>query len=220
MVNLDFGHTPGGWQVSISAMLSALPDFGLAALFLITWIKPDAIGESMVSYLVVVMLLEFIIVHSSGFMGHIMIGDGDKKNRGIALVGLGLFYTLFVGAFAVSSREWWPLAAFWGMTLNRVLFILLGQAPDGKEKELLQKSWAVGAMFYVLSVTVTVIAPVPEFGITSDVIRSLGFDSDGLWVEQPEHALACGVLYFSAVALSELYGHRWLKRSSVTSSSH
>lgn len=197
--------------ISLSAVLPALPDFALAALFLLTWIMPEAIDEGMVSYLVVVMLMEFIIVHSSGFMGHVMISDGNKKKRGLTLVGLGLFYSVFVGAFALGSGEWWPLAAFWGMTLNRILFILLGQAPGGKEKELLQSSWAIGAMFYVLSVTVTVIAPIPQLGITPGVVKGLAFNSDGLWVEQPEHAIACGVLYFFAVALSELYGHRWLK---------
>jgi len=211
MDNLRGSQTTGQRQISLSALLSALPDFGLATLFLITWITPDAFDEKMVSYLVLVMLMEFVIIHSSGFMGRVMIGEGDRKKRGLTLVGLGLFYTLFVGGFALSFEAWWPIAAFWGMTLNRILFILLGQVPKEEEKILLQKSWAVGALFYLGSVFLTVFAPIPELGISWEVVRDQEFTSEGLWVEDPEHAIACGFLYFSAVAVSELYGHRWLK---------
>ncbi len=211
MDNSTFHHPPAEQQVDPGAIFSSLPDFAFAALFLITWITPDVFDEKMVSYLVLVMLMEFIIIHSSGFMGRVMIGEGDRKKKGLTLVGLGFIYTLFVGGFALSFGEWWPVAAFWGMTLNRTLFILLGQVPKGEEKMLLQKSWAVGALFYLGAVFLTVLAPVPELGITWEVVREQEFTSEGLWVEEPEHAIACGFLYFSAVALSELYGHRWLK---------
>lgn len=211
MDNSTFHHPPAEQRIDPGAILSSLPDFAFAALFLISWTSPNAFDEKMVSYLVLVMLMEFVIIHSSGFMGRVMIGEGDRKKRGLTLVGLGFFYTLFVGGFALSFGEWWPVAAFWGMTLNRILFILLGRVPKGEEKMLLQKSWAAGALFYLGAVFLTVLAPVPELGITWEVVREQEFTSEGLWVEEPEHAIACGFLYFSAVALSELYGHRWLK---------
>jgi len=31
-------------------------------------------------------------------------------------------------------------------------------------------------------------------------------------VEQPRRAVALGFLYFTAVATSELFGHRWVKK--------
>lgn len=211
MDSSTFHHTPAEQRIDRGAILSSLPDVAFAALFLISWISPNAFDEKMVSYLVLVMLMEFVIIHSSGFMGRVMIGEGDKKRKGLTLVGLAFFYTLFVGGFALSFGEWWPVVAFWAMTLNRILFILLGQVPKGEEKILLQKSWAAGALFYLGAVFLTVLAPVPELGITWEVVREQEFTSEGLWVEEPEHAIACGFLYFSAVALSELYGHRWLK---------
>lgn len=192
MDNLRGSRTTGQRQISLGALLSALPDFGLAALFLVTWITPDAFDEKMVSYLVLVMVMEFVIIHSSGFMGRVMIDEGDKKKRGLTLVGLALFYSLFVGGFALSFETWWPLAAFWGMTLNRILFILLGHAPEGEGKLLLQKSWAAGALFYLGSVFLTVLAPIPELGITWEVVRDQEFSVEGLWPEDPEHAIACG----------------------------
>lgn len=202
-------ETPGG-QFSFSTLLSALPDFGLAVLFLLTWIEPMVFDERMVSYLVLVMLMEFIIVHSSGFMGFVMVGDGDKKKRSLQLLGLGVFYTLFVIGFAVGFGEWWPVAAFWGMTANRILFILLGQVPKEEEKQYLAKSWAVGVLFYVLFAMITVMLPVPEFGITREVVWAQEFTSEGVWVEEPQTAIAFGFLYFFAVGLSELFAHRWL----------
>ena len=51
------------------AVINAAPDFGLSGAYLITWFYPTAFGEHFVVHIMLVMLLEFIIVHSSGFMG-------------------------------------------------------------------------------------------------------------------------------------------------------
>ena len=47
-------------------LVTALPSAALAVTFLITWIAPYTFGEQVVRRLVLLMLLEFIIIH--GYM--------------------------------------------------------------------------------------------------------------------------------------------------------
>ncbi len=56
----------------------------------------------------------------------------------------------------------------------------------------------------------TVVLLMPAFGITGEVIRAQAFTTDGLWIDQPQRALAFGFLYFVSLGISELVSHRWL----------
>ena len=58
----------------------------LAAMYLVTWISREALGGDMLRYLVYVVLLEFIIIHSSAFLGLITFAKarfrpGFYRNR-------------------------------------------------------------------------------------------------------------------------------------------
>jgi hypothetical protein len=194
---------------TIAHLFSALPSFFLGGMFLITWIAPDAFEEKMVSYLMLVMLLEFINVHAAGFMGNTIISDTGRGTKAIAIIGLGVFYTLFVGAFALAFEQWWPLWAFWGLVLNRLLGIVLGKVLTGQEKKMIETSWAIGVFCYVMLVFATVILPVPSFGVTSEVIARQGFTMGGLWIDEPQRMMAFGFLYFSVIGLTELFSYKW-----------
>jgi hypothetical protein len=158
-----------------------------------------------------VMLLEFIIIHSAAFMGAVLFAPGSRGRRAWRVVGLGAFYSLFAGGFALAFKTAWPLWSFWGLTLNRMLSVLVGQAPEGEEREFLQRGWAACALAYLVFAFATIILPIPRLGITPDVVRTLGLQGEGLWVDQPWRVLAFGFVYFSAVGLSELFDHRWLR---------
>ena len=190
-------------------LLSALPSIGISGMFLITWIAPRAFGKQMVSYLMLVMLMEFINVHAAGFMGNVIVGDADRAKKAFAIAGLGIFYTLFVGAFSAAFKQWWSLWAFWGLIFNRLLGVLLGKAPTGQEKRMLQTSWAAGVFLYVMLVFATIILPVPSCGITAEVIAEQGFTMGGLWIEEPYRVMAFGFLYFAAVGLAEMLSYKW-----------
>ena len=194
---------------SLAHLWSALPSFGLSGLFVITWFSPNAFGEKMVSYLMLVMLMEFLNLHAAGFMGNAIISNIARGRKALVILGLGALYTLFVGAFSLAFKQWWPLWAFWGLTLNRLLGVLLGKAPTGQEKRMLQFSWASGVFLYVMLVFATTFLPMPSFGITEDVIRRQAFTMQGLWVEDPYRVIAFGFLYFAASGLMELYSFKW-----------
>jgi len=191
-------------------MAAALPDFVLAFVFLATWIRPAAMGQGRLGHVILVMLLEFIIIHSAAFMGQVLFAPGSRVRRAWSVVGLGAFYSLFVVGFALAFKSAWPLWSFWGLTLNRMLSVLVGQAPEGEEREFLQRGWAACALAYLVFTFATIVLPVPRLGITPEVVRTSALQGHGLWVDQPWRVLALGFLYFSAVGLSELFDHRWL----------
>ena len=206
-------HTGVRWRGSMAARLAtALPDLGLGVGFLITWVAPLTFGQKAVSYFLLVMLLEFLIVHSAGFMGSVVFNKPLVPRIKVrTLAGLGVFYALFAVGFAVGFKAWWPLWTIALLTLNRMLIVLTGDIPVGRERILIRKGWAVATIFYLLFAFTTVFVPVPTFGITDAVIRLQEFTSSGLWIDEPQRVLAFGFLYFIGTGTSELFSHEWLR---------
>jgi hypothetical protein len=198
-------------------IVTALPDLTIAAVFLITWIAPRTFGERMVGFLMLVMLLEFIIIHSSGFMGSVMFHDPLSARMKIkALLGFGVFYGIFALGFSLGFQAWWPLWTILLMTLNRMMIVLLGNIPDQQERAYILGGWAVSAICYILLAMLTVFLPLPRFGITQAEVVLQNLPGSGLWVEQPHRVIAFGFLYFLATGISELYSHTWLKPAQTT----
>jgi hypothetical protein len=194
------------------AALSALPDFLAAATFLITWIAPTTFGEKMVSHLVLVMLLEFLVVHSAGFMGVIVYGDGSRAHKLGMVGGLTFFYLLFAAAFGFSFGTWWPVQALIVLTLNRCSPLLLGPLPERDQMMSVTAGWAVGVVCYLFGAFATIMPPVPPLGITPEVVAAQGFTSTGLWIDEPWRPIAFGVVYFALQGLWELASGLFLAR--------
>lgn len=194
---------------NVPALAAAAPDLALGLAFLIAWLAPIPLDRGILAQLTLLMLLEFIIVHSSALMGTVMFRHGPKAAKVRAILGLAAFYTLFVGGFSVPFKTAWPLASFWLLSLNRMLGALLGNAPRGEEQAFVERSWAASAAFYVMGALATILLPVPRLGLTAEVVARQALVGSGLWVDQPHRLVAFGFLYFTAVGLSELRGHRW-----------
>lgn len=188
------------------AIMSAIPDFLLAALFLWTWLHPTSLHPQMVKRLVSVVLLEFIIVHSAAFAGIVALSDMQRARKAAALIGLGAIYMLFAWGISAGSDSKWPTIAFFGLMLNRLLGVLLGAVPSEAQKKYLGSCWTVGAAAYVGCVFLTIVTAVPALGVTPDVIASQHFSSGGLWPEQPYRALAVGALYYTIIGAWEILG--------------
>lgn len=193
--------------LTLAAVTAAVPDFAIAAVFLSTWLRPDSVQPGLAKTLVLVMLLEFIVVHSAGFMGVALAGTMPAGRKVMAALGLGAFYTLFVGGFALAFKTAWPLWSFWGLTMNRVLGALVHRMDGSGSMDYVVRSWAGGAVFYLLFAFATVLLPVPRLGPTPAVVAGLGLEGGGLWIDEPWRPLAFGTCYFAAVGLAELIGH-------------
>jgi hypothetical protein len=189
----------------LAAIVSAVPDLGIAALALATWINPSHVGEEKVAWFLGLMLLEFIVVHSSAFLGSVALSDEPRAKRVKAALGLSAFYTLFAAGFALGMKHWWPVWAFWALSANRLLGIMLGQAPTGKERDVVMASWAAGAVFYLLGAFATVLLPLPSLGVERSMLGSIAEDSGGLWVDEPHRVVAFAALYFTLTGLYTLW---------------
>jgi hypothetical protein len=201
---------------TLGALVSAVPDFAMACVFYVTWIAPTTFGETMVAHLVLVMLLEFLVVHSAAFMAFAVYGGGTRPQRIAMMLGLTAFYAIFALAFSAGFDTWWPAQAMAVLALNRSLPLLLGALPDERELDTLMAAWAVSVIFYLGGASLTIIRPVPPFGITPEVIAAQGFTVGGEWPEQPYRPIAFGVLYFTAQGLFELATGLWLARRPLT----
>lgn len=191
-----------------SRVVVVLPNIALAAVFLITWIQPYRFGERFVNYLLILMIMEFINVHAAGFLGNVMISKLGRAVKILAITGLGAFYTIFVGAFSMVFHVWWPLVAFWGLILNRMISVFFIRTVDDDRKARLHASWAGGVLCYMAAVFITLIPFLPAFGITKDVISNMGLTGSGIWEEEPYRVVAAGFLYFIGAALISVFDHK------------
>lgn len=197
---------PGGAPSPVPrALASALPDLVLGAGFAWAWFAPARVGPGMIRWMLMTMLLEFIVIHSSAFMGQVAFGKFHGWPAAGAVIGLGGFYTLFVLGFCLSFHTWWPMLSFWALTLNRASIVLLRQAPSGAEQKVIMSSWAAATFFYLAGCALTVIPPLPHPGWTPEWVANLHLGGSGVWISEPWRPVAFGAVYFTAVGLFELF---------------
>ncbi len=202
-----------GPRVTWKSVAAAAPDLALGVVFLVAWVAPSLLREHAVSLLVQLVLFEFIVIHSSAFMGGVITSNMGRPRKTAALLLLSGFYSVLIGGFAGMFRSLAPLVSFWGLSLNRILGVLIGQAPSGEERTFLRKNWAVSVSCYILFAGVTTLLPLPALGLTREVLASEHLPWSGLWADHPHKAVAFGFLYFLSVGLSELGGHAWIRLS-------
>lgn len=188
------------------ALASALPDFALGAVFLVTWIAPRHVEPWVVKWLLLTMLLEFIIIHSTAVLGSTLYKARSMAEGSRTAIPLILFYCIFALGFSLGFQTPWPLISFLVLSLNRLTPLLTGTLPRGAEQNRSMAAWAGTTLCYLGGVFLTTLAPVPRFGLTSDVVATLHLTGGGLWISQPWRVIAFGALYFTSVGLLELQG--------------
>lgn len=179
---------------------SALPDLAWAAAFLVTWFRPYTFGETAIHHLVFVMLLEFIVVHSTGFFGAIGAKDEPIRSRAFMYTVLVLFYCLFAGSFSLMYGGPWPIYAFLMLTIGRLPNTVL-RPPDADGQTIVILNWAAMTALYLAGVFATAILTIPAHGVTPEVIAKQHFSVGGLWTEEPYRVMAFGAFYFAGMAV-------------------
>jgi uncharacterized membrane protein YecN with MAPEG domain len=182
-------------------LLAGLPDAVTAALFLTAWIDPSIPGPEYVKNLMLVMLIEFIVMHSSAFHSVIAADDGDSPiKRSLMLIGLSAFYLAFVAGFALAFDSTWPLFAFGWLFVSRFIHLWIHPAQSGAEGGRMMALWGASALAYLVGALATVMLPLPALGITPEFIASMHLPGSGEWIERPYTVLAFGALYFAVQA--------------------
>jgi hypothetical protein len=200
----------------IPTLANALPDFVLAAAYGCAWWRPGLLPAGVARSLIILLLMEFIVLHSAAFMGAMGYGDAPRATRVRQGIGLGVFYSLFVLGFSLGFHTWWPMLSFWLLTANRLGGVLLRRSGDGAPLEILRRGWAGTTVCYLLAVGVATILPWPRGGVDDAAKSALALTGGGQWIDAPWHAFAAGLFYYSLVAMNELNGWRAFRaRASV-----
>jgi hypothetical protein len=172
-----------------------------AGVFLLTWIAPAQLGVEQIGRLMTVMLIEFFVVHSSGFYAVILAAtDASRVKRALAMLGLVALYSMFMLVFYFTTRNTWPIFAFLWLLASRFIHVLSARTDSTATIARAVKLWVVSVASYVLGAIATIVLPLPALGITAQVISSLQLDSGGEWSARPYTVLAFGALYFSIQA--------------------
>jgi hypothetical protein len=185
-------------RIAFNRLLGAAPDAATCAIFVIAWVAPARLGPEYVANLMLVMLIEFLVMHSGGFYAGIVASDLSRARRLGALCGLTAFYALFVAGFALAFDSAWPVLAFGWLFVAR--FMQLWRPLGGVAAQQLTMQWVASGMTYVVGAIATVSLPLPRLGMTPAFVASMHLSGGGEWVERPYTVLAFGALYFAVQA--------------------
>lgn len=185
-------------------LLSAgLFDFVTAFLFLATWIRPEWLGRAWVKSLLLVMLVEFLVVHSFGFFVA-MTQEGGPRSVWM-LLGVGSIYLVFAGAFAAAFRTWWPVLLFGWLIGSKLFALVTGAVEPQAQTDYVLRLWVVSTLAYLMLALGTTLLPLPRLGVR-DHGHAYGIDpgASGTWIEQPHRVLAFGFFYFACIGIARV----------------
>ncbi|MEO6173262.1 MAG: hypothetical protein ABIP02_09105 [Arenimonas sp.] len=180
------------------------------------------LGAGAVKGAMLTMLVEFFLVHATGFYTGFGAGFDKTGNlRWLALAGLTSFYILMIGAFSWAFEAWWMLLAFSWLFVGKLSWML--KKPNDDQTMQAMAAWAGMVVVYLFACIFTLVADIPSLGIKPELVTSFGFDpkSEGIWESEPHRVVAFGSLYFGIFALVKLlrpfFADWWRNRKIVHS---
>jgi hypothetical protein len=186
---------------SLPRLFAALPDAITATIFITAWVAPSVPGPEAVKNLMLTMLIEFIVVHSSAFYAGIAASsDVARAKRMLLMLGLAAFYMMFVFAFALAFDSTWPIYAFAWLLLSRFWHLWMHPSQASRETERMMMLWAASCGTYVFGALITAVLPLPALGVKPEFVASMHLSGSGVWIERPQTVLAFGLLYFAIQA--------------------
>lgn len=185
-------------------LTSSLPDFALATGYLITWIAPYTFGDGVVRLLVIMIMFEFIILHSSALLMAFILGGFSSRGSLIGFIGLSAIYFVFAVGLSVLINAWWPFFTILLLTVNRALMMRQSGRTPARRQFSLIISWVMGFLAYAAALVLCGSLTLPVFGATPEVGALQMPDVGGSFVEEPHTALSAGFVYYLTVALLEV----------------
>lgn len=182
---------------------AGLLDFATAFLFAATWFRPSWLGQHWVKSLMLVMLVEFLVVHSFGFL-FVATEEGGTKSVAM-LLGFGAFYLLFAAVFAAAFKSWWPVWMFGWLIASKLWALLTGVVEPDAQKAYVTSVWVVSVLAYLFGCAFTSLFPLPRLGLRKHGHDyGIARDASGLWIEQPHRVIAFGLIYFLCIGLARV----------------
>lgn len=202
-----------GGATSVLAALAAVtalsPRFITAGAYLAAWVVPERLPAGLAKALLVGLILEFLLIHSYPFL-NILLGTekGSSVERrvgaSLAVLVFGALYLLMAGVIGWATHSLTPVWTIGWLLGSRLFEIAVVGEPGAAAAQSRTASWMRNVWLYLLLIVLTAILPLPAFGLTPEIVAGLRLPGSGDWIEQPQHALAFGFLYFGLGAYLEL----------------
>lgn len=187
-------------------LFKALPDLITAGMFFWVWLDPTGWRREFVAQGLLIMLVEFILIHSGGFFGAIVLNPDVNRGRRLKMaLGLGAFYALFVAVWSWQFKSWWPLVFFLWLLGSKIVDVLLNRRATDELRQRQMGMVAASVLFYLLCVFATLLLPLPRLGLTHHG-HYYGVPGSGEWVSHPHIVIAALVGYFGLLAMAKLRG--------------
>jgi hypothetical protein len=188
---------------TVACLSSAIPYALLAWTLLQVWVDPLSVADgAWVRTGMTLMLMEFLAVHSGMFMGGLAASAESPWKRYSLFMGLLLFYFVFAIAFAASSNSTEAYITFMILMIGRYVTVVLSSRES--RTQFAERS-GIAVAVYMIAVFGSFFLPLPELGLTQDMVELTFPDhGGGEWERNPHIPIAAGVFYFSVLALFEI----------------
>lgn len=172
----------------------------LSYQFLSLWISPGMQDAATIYSLAVLIVFEFIMVHSGVFMAFMPLRWS-----------VFLFFPIY-GLFALAFNTMIPdntiIWLYMIVVLNRMRFSFVQVNKEARARQVGNSAFA--AMLYFILVMVISLASgiIPDFGLTDEYLNASGYHSvkmnGGLFLDTPKVALCFGALYYFLLAAFDM----------------
>ena len=190
----------------MSRIGAAAPDAITASVFLALWLVPLAFGARGVGNGMLVMLVEFVLIHATILVPAAIIVlslrfAGPHK----ALLATGVLivvYLLFLAALSATFHAWWPCLAFTWLLLAKFGLRLPGERLADEQQIDEGAIWTRSMLAYLGGLFAFTVLPIPQLGFASIDTSALVLPSHarGIWMREPYRVIAFGTFYFYFLA--------------------
>ena len=196
-------------RTRLERLASALPDAVTALSFLLLWCRPQWLPDDALRTAVLVMVVEFALVHANGLLGSMALAPGPRRGLRLPqILGLGAVYAAFVAAWAWQFDSTWPLLVLGWVVFSRS-WALFRPLPPGERLASLRSEWAIASMAYLALGAATTLVPLPALGLDATRVAAAALPWErGLWLRQPQAVVAFGAGYFAVVAMARAFDWR------------
>lgn len=183
------------------AVMGATPMLVATVTLIMVWAAPLKVeGGNWVRAGAVIMVVEFILLHSGAFMS---LGPLILKKwwqRALYFTGFALVY--FVGLYLLA--RWVRSPSFMmlviGVLVSRLLSLVI--LSDKKAVILMLTRSSVGIFVFMFTVWI-IFLPLPRWGLSEEIALELIGRRGDMVSEHPERMIAWGIVYFALMAAAE-----------------
>ena len=193
---------------SIVTLLSGAPEFALGAVLLTTWIDPSYFGNEWIARGLMLMLLEFFLIHANAFLTLRALQAPSAFERVLRVLGFGTLYALCGIFLSLAFKDAGPALAIIGLTVTRTFGAMGSPPPTQAARNWFGFQVATNVLLYVGLAAATILS-LPELGVPSGSY-SYQTDDPGEWEKHPHKVVAMGSVFYMVRGLIVMAA--WLRK--------